>query len=198
MLLGTRKENQMIDLNNYLTDDLSYLSAFEGLKRRALKHNNSLDQIASAIYKAVLTCSFTQNQKDNLAPFCRTLFNNLSKESKKLWMNNFFELWEDTEDKETLLSIIFHTEKGDEIFNKLSSIERVLYSTAWLRPMIKLGVNELYPRFALLKLWLSTPKEAQIYLFEKIMSIINELGSDYAISLKVLMDEDSFLTIKKN
>ena len=188
----------MIDLNNYLTDDLSYLSDFEGLKRRSLKHNNSLDQIASALYKAFLTCSFTQKQKDNLAPFCRTLFNTLSKESKKLWMNNFFELWEDAKDKETLLSIIFHTEKGNDIFNNLSPVERVLYSTPWINPMIKLGINELFPRMALLQLWKSTPREAKLTLYEKIMSVINTLGSEYSISLNELVKENDFLTIKKN
>jgi hypothetical protein len=185
----------MIDLNNYLTDDLSYLSEFEGLKRRALKHNNSLDQIASSIYKAVLTCSFTQKQKDNLAPFCRTLFNNLSKESKKLWMNNFAELWEDTEDKDTLLSIIYHTEKGDAIFNKLSSNERVLYSTPWIRPMIKLSNTEIFPRFALLQLWQATPKEAHKTLFKKIINELGNFSCDHSVSLSELLKDQDFVKL---
>jgi hypothetical protein len=188
----------MIDLNNYLTDDLSYLSDFEGLKRRALKHDNSLDQIASAIYKAILTCSFTQNQKDNLAPFCRTLFNNLNKESKKLWMNNFFELWEDTEDKDTLLSILYHTDKGDEIFNKLSSIERVLYSTPWIRPMIKLSNTELFPRFALKQLWDATPKKAHKTLFDKIISELHSFGFDHSVSLSELLKDPDFIRLFKS
>lgn len=188
----------MIDLNNYLTDDLSYLSDFEGLKRRALKHDNSLDQIASSIYKAVLTCSFTQKQKDNLAPFCRTLFNNLSKESKKLWMNNFFELWDDTDDKDTLLSIIYHTEKGDEIFNKLSSVERVLYSTPWIRPMIKLSNSEIFPRFALRQLWEATPKQAQKTLFDKIMSELETFGFDHSVSLSELLKNSDFVKFFKS
>lgn len=188
----------MIDLNNYLTSNLYYLKGdFKGLEARAKSCNDTLDQIASALYESFLKKGFTQKQKNNLAPFCREFFYCLDMESNQFWISKFCELWNVTDDKDTLLSIIFHSEKGAEIFNNLTPVERVKYSGPWIRPMIKLSNTELFPRFALLQIWKSTPKEAKKALYDKIINTLNSFNADYSVCLSELVKDQDFLTVKK-
>lgn len=60
--------------------------------------------------------------------------------------------------REGILAMLFHHPQGTMLFEQLSDAERVDLSGPWIRPMMRLASVDLFPRFALLSLYHSTPK----------------------------------------
>ena len=68
------------------------------------------------------------------------------------------------------LSILFHCERGQELFESLHEQDRVRLSGPWVRPMMRLAKYEIFPQYALCALFKSTSDQMRAKLiiqFEK-------------------------------
>lgn len=189
-------------LSTYLKN-IAYLTpCTTGLKNKLKENNHSINDVFKSLLNALINDTLKEDEINNLAPFCRNLFSSCSKSESEKWQNVFIELW-DYQDKEMILSFIFHTQKGDEIFNSLSDKERVLYCGPWIRPMINMSSDESENRFfelgsrSLKQLFQVTNKEAQELLYFKMIDLLNKRNKPYTKLLSSLLELESFKAIHK-
>ena len=189
-------------LSTYLKNIAYLTSCPTGLNNKLKENNHSFEDVFKALLRALINDNLTEDEKNNLAPFCRNLFFSCSKSESEKWQNVFIELW-DYQDKEMILSFIFHTKKVDKLFNSFNDTERVLYCGPWIRPMIAMSHNESENRFlemgagSLKQLFQVTSIEAQDLLYFKIIDIVNRSNKSYSKLLSHLLSDNCFKSIHR-
>ena len=79
---------------------------------------------------------------------------------------------------ERALALLFHSTSGQRIFERLTGEERVILSGPWVRPMMRLAQQELFPRHALLALYRSTQADDQELLIEQFERCRKRVSAD--------------------
>ena len=149
---------------------------------RARSGSSSLFTIRVVLFTLVDHNLLTLEEADQLAPLFRiiglgsleaALMNWFCQEHTNLGKTGWEEdegLKLTTNRLERGLSILFHSDQGQYLFESLKEEERVRLSGPWVRPMMRLASYEVFPQYALCALFKSTSenmKATLIIQFEK-------------------------------
>jgi len=81
--------------------------------------------------------------------------------------------------RERALAAVFHTDVGLSRFQSLNPLQRVEFCAPWVRPILRLGATEEFPRVALMALYRATPDEARDALIAMIGLLVAQVGATH-------------------
>jgi len=79
--------------------------------------------------------------------------------------------------RERALAAMFHTDVGLARFQSLSPLQRIEFCAPWVRPILRLGATDEFPRVALMALYRATPDEARDALIAMIGLLVAQVGA---------------------
>lgn len=79
--------------------------------------------------------------------------------------------------RERALSAIFHSPLGERRFCEMDALARIRFCGPWVRPMLRLGASEEFPRIALAALYRATPADARDALVLTLSVYASVLGA---------------------
>ena len=177
---------RLISLDPTLAPSLDYMSeeelftAHKYVKSLLMSLPTHIDEVRRRTEPVSLLCvrvviftlvdqdRLTIEEADQLAPLLRVVGLGSLEGCLLFWFGQersllgSLELAEDEQVKliimrlERGLSMLFHSERGHQLFEDLSEDERVQLSGPWIRPMMRLAAHESFPRYALYALFKST------------------------------------------
>lgn len=167
------------------TRNLNYLnhliSAFPSSQTEIkLRTPKPFSQIRNDLVEIIRLNLLTKEAKLNLSPFSKVLDTNPIQD-------DLISLWQDPDcdkenNKENIMAALFHTEKGQEIFENLSHEEKIEVSGPWIAPMVSLyAQGEFFPKMAIASLFVTTPEVFHPLLKTKIDESIQLFNADEGI-----------------
>ena len=159
-------------------------SSKEALSRRA--YPMTLTELRRTIVTLLDHERLSDEQGDRLSPFFKVL--GVGEEEERLVA--CFSAARPDRVRAQALAALFHSERGVSIFSALSDLERVSLCAPWVRPMMALASEELFPRFAIAALFQATPSEARLALLWRFERCRQEVGGRAASAYEVLLTQN--------
>jgi len=133
-------------------------------------------QMHALIADKLITDDFSSKERYALAPFIRIIGipDNYQEIYSAMWDENVV-------DRETLLSVIFHSREGRRRFEAMTEEQRIATATPWIYPMMELASVEEFPAHALASLYNATTKRHRPTLVAKMESIRYAVGAPTSV-----------------
>ena len=160
-------------------------SSTEELARRA--YPLTLTELRCVLVTLMERGALSAAQGDRLSPF----FKVLGVGAQEARLLALFEREGQREGCEELraqaLAALFHSPRGVALFESLDALERVSLCGPWVRPMMALASEELFPRLAIAALYQATPPEARCALLWRLERCRAEVGGEAKRAYEALL-----------
>lgn len=165
----------------------------------------SLFSLRASLFALIDQEFLTSDEADQLAPLARILGLGQIEEALRLWflrVHASTHLSSSTSRPQMTrlergLAVLFHSTQGQHIFESLTGEERVLLSGPWVRPMMRLAHQELFPRHALLALYRSTQNKHQALLLDQYERCRKRVGASPFTVYSLLFEELDLIGLER-